>query len=228
MFDGRPKLSEVASAVLLASASVLAACSENKGDDLGALKQPTPTADRAVETEKTQATNPVQQELQKALQYISTDPTLASFVKSVFQLQGPRAKFELVSDIPALAASFGEKGFIGDAFTVSMEKRPPSGPSTFVHVISLAETSFSSTGKLVVVLAHELLHMQRRELGIPMNSTKDEEIAVFTEGISLAERIALRLTSNVGATAEDKKVASDIIAALATDRGYLQDWIHHK
>jgi len=171
----------------------------------------------------------VGERIDRALGLIVRDPQLREFVESLVNGAAPRVAFELVSDVSRLAERVGIRGFVGDALTATIE-RPgrASEPSRFSHVVNLAPECFVSDGRLVVVLLHEFLHMERRERGVPFESVAAEEVSVFTEGIRRANELAVALRlPPIGASIDpvEARVGGEIDAALAADRRYLAEWL---
>ena len=116
-----------------------------------------------------------------------------------------------------------------DALTATIEVPSRDGvPTSFQHIVNLAPECFTNDGRLIGVLLHEFLHMERRERGIPIESVAAEEVAVFTDGIRRAHDIAVALsTPPVGASIDPHHlcVANEIDEALAEDRLHLGRWL---
>lgn len=171
----------------------------------------------------------VSQRLEVALKYIGRDPSLGTFMDSIFGVKEQRASFELVADVPRLAEAVGFEGFQGDAFTISAEViNKVSKQSQFRHVINLAPECFASDGKLIVVVMHELIHMRRREQGVPMVSPVLEEQETFSEGIRRAMDLASSLKLppiNNGVNGDAQRIGHEIEAALMADRKLLAIWL---
>ncbi len=171
----------------------------------------------------------VGERLKRAIDFVQRDPLIRGFVDRVLTSTPPRVSFELVADVPRLAERLGMGSFDLDALTATIEVPSREGaPTRFQHIVNLAPECFTNDGRLIVVLLHEFLHMERRERGIPIESVAAEEVAVFTDGIGRAHDIAVALrTPPVGASIvpQQLRVADEIDEALAVDRLHLGRWL---
>ncbi len=171
----------------------------------------------------------VSDKLDIALNYIAQEPLLGNFLDSIFQQQEPRASFELVSDIPHLAEVVGFQGFQGDAFTISAETiKKTTQEWSFRHIINLAPECFATDGKLIVVVMHELLHMKRREDGVPFTTPTVEEQETFRQSISLSKSLAEALSQKSGKDSAGQmanRISEEIEEALIKDRILLSSWL---
>lgn len=208
------------SGVTLATALMFASCGEHR---------PSPDASAIVAQEaavraqmrsmpRDALSNFVRERSLEALQIISASTSLSPFIDNLFAGDKPRVDIQLVGSASKQAAAYGLAGFDGDAFTITAETRKTGQPSSYTHTVYLEDSCFTSRGRLIVVLSHELLHMQRRENGLPMTSLRDEEIAVFQNGIDLAEEL-------VRDNKVESTIAQEIRVALATDRSTLARWL---
>lgn len=205
---------------LLSAALLFASCGERASSERPVEAEDAVAAIRA----KMQKMPPealtefINQNALAALNTIVQATPLAGVVESVFGGASPRVRIELTDNVPQSAARYGIKDFQGDAFTITAEHQQAGKPTTFEHIVYLQDSCFVSKGKLIVVLSHELLHMKRREEGVPMTSLRDEEVAVFSSGINLAEDL-------VRDAKVDSRTAQEITAALAEDRATLARWV---
>ena len=97
----------------------------------------------------------------------------------------------------------------------------------FRHDVSLSPDCFSTGGKLVVILIHELTHMQRRESGVPLESHVFEEQETFSAGIKLALAVNDKLSCGNRVKDEDcdSQMQKEIEDALIDERMMLSQWL---
>ena len=158
-------------------------------------------------------------------------PPISPFVDSVFSPEGPRVRIELTDNAARVAQELGQRNFQGDAFTITARVPNAGSAPTFTHVLYIQDTCFDTTGKLVVVLMHELMHMERRERGIPLTTNAEEERAVFAGGIAAAEGLVQVLQATLETSPQasaHREIAREINLALAEERRLLAHWLRSR
>jgi hypothetical protein len=171
------------------------------------------------------------QNMQKACDLlVELDPRCRKVLETLSEAGNQKMKLELVRDAADAAKKFGETGYTGDAFTISVLKpnKITGKVDLEMHISYIEGRAVNTLGRALITLQHELYHIDRAHNRTTNSNRKLEERQTFQESYQAAQKLVTQFERLAKKNPKDadfyRRVANEVKDCLPYEKKYLDFW----